>query len=219
MRTKFPIQRKCRIYLFKGPELGNGYIGIEMNLKTGAWRKRPWYNGSSKILKALIKEYGRSRFIKKICKEFSFENRFKNGKIESFYMHKYNTLAPNGINRYDPEKKPGFNNAGCHHSEETRKNIIEAINRPEVKRKISKARKEQWKNPEFIKLRSKAVIEQWKNPKFREKHNKKMIERWKNPKFLKKLECSYCNIITNPSSYSRWHGNNCKYKPKMKRTA
>ena len=38
---------------------------------------------------------------------------------------------------------------------------------------------------------------------------------WVNPRTLnpeKKMQCMYCNIITNAANINRWHNDNCKRK-------
>jgi hypothetical protein len=117
IRIKHSKVRQYRIYLFTGPEIGNGYVGSETNdPKDFKWR--PNYNGSSNYLKEQIKKFGRKVYTKKILGTFTFIDRFEKDQREGYYINKYQTLNPNGLNFYDPSKRPGYNNTGIHLSEE-----------------------------------------------------------------------------------------------------
>lgn len=80
------------------------------------------YMGSSKYLKKDYVIYGKENFDKKIIStEYNNEADMLIG--ESFYIHKYKTLEPNGYNRFDPIVRKGFHMNECHHSEKTKQQI------------------------------------------------------------------------------------------------
>jgi peptide methionine sulfoxide reductase MsrB len=69
------------------------------------------YWGSSKHVKADIKIYGIENFTKEIINT-SYKNKNDMLDGETFYILKFNTLEPNGYNRYLPNQKNGFYGGG-----------------------------------------------------------------------------------------------------------
>ena len=86
------------------------------------------YWGSSKYLDNDYLIYGVENFSKEIIKaDYTNVKDMLDG--ESFYMHQYNAFEPNGYNRYDPTKTPGWHMGGCKMSEESKQKISEAFQR------------------------------------------------------------------------------------------
>jgi hypothetical protein len=96
------------------------------------------YMGSSKYLNEDIDKFGKENFTKEILE-------FCNDKVELFNAEtdriiKYNTLYPNGYNRFFPNKRKGFYRLGIKHTEET----LNKLRRPkseEHKKHLSESRK------------------------------------------------------------------------------
>jgi len=126
-RTRFRI-RQYKIYIITGPEIGTGYVGSETNHPTNFnWRSD--YSSSSLPLKVLIKKYGRKNYTKIFLGTFPFINNIEKDQRESYFIHSYNTLRPNGINGYDPSKHPGFSTIGITPSEEARKKQSKSLHK------------------------------------------------------------------------------------------
>jgi hypothetical protein len=194
VRTKFI--RKYRIYIFRGPEIGNGYVGSEMNYYCNSkeeWRKD--YSSSSKILNALIIRYSRKLYTKETLGEFSFIDRFEKDKREGEYIEKCNTLKPNGINRYNPKKSPGFNMSGCSHSDESRrkmrKSLVKAFSSSEIRERLSKSAIEVWNRPGYRESMRKKLKEN------SYKHKKRVSQYDLNGKFINSyLSIQEASILT-----------------------
>jgi group I intron endonuclease len=109
------------VYLITNKITNKQYVGSRMAYK-GEDIYNDSYMGSSKYLNEDYEILGIENFEKKIIQD-DYANIKDMLKGESYYMHKYNTLTPNGYNRYDPMENPGFHMGGCHHSEETKEKM------------------------------------------------------------------------------------------------
>ncbi|OQC18307.1 MAG: NUMOD3 motif (2 copies) [Firmicutes bacterium ADurb.Bin080] len=131
------------IYSITNKILNKKYIGSRVCYKDKIENDNYW--GSSKYLQRDYKIFGKENFIKEII---SIERDQKDlFEIEAKFILKYNTLEPNGYNRFLPNKRNGFSTRGCHHSEETKQKMISSsigknkgrILSEEHKQKISKS--------------------------------------------------------------------------------
>ena len=116
------------VYLTTHIDSGKQYIGSHStnNIDDG-------YIGSGIILENYLKKFGKEAFkreILQICKD----NR-EARTLEGFYIEKYKTLKPNGMN-ISPAGGLGF--IGCH-SEESKQNISESL-----KKGFSSGNRSQW---------------------------------------------------------------------------
>jgi len=71
----------------------------------------------------------------------------------------------------------------------------------EGRRKLKKARKEQWKD--------KGSFYDWNGKKHTDDAKIKIGIAALN---RKSIECPHCKLLCKPNMYSRWHGDNCKHK-------
>lgn len=105
------------VYIITNFILNKQYVGSKICYTDNPNEDNYW--GSSKTLKKDIEIYGISNFKKEIIKsDYTDKISMLNG--ESEYIIQYNTLAPNGYNRYIPNSRIGFHMGGCKHSEETK---------------------------------------------------------------------------------------------------
>jgi len=93
------------------------YVGSHVCYKKDINNDNYW--GSSKYLKEDYELYGKENFSKVIIEE-CYASPQEMLIAESLYILEYNTLAPNGYNRFLPSKKIGFHMAGAIDSEETK---------------------------------------------------------------------------------------------------
>jgi very-short-patch-repair endonuclease len=92
-------------------------------------------------------------------------------------------------------------------TEEHRRSIRKALNRPEVKKEMSEKRKEVMNRLEVRKRKSEVAIEFWKNPEVREKHLRTQKEAQNRPEVKEKKRQRLLNggasyirsFIRNPS--------------------
>ena len=104
------------VYLITNLILNKSYVGSKMCYKDDPLNDDYW--GSSRLLKEDFKIYGKENFKKEILKsDYSDKISLLNG--ESEYILKFNTLAPNGYNRFLPNTNPGFHMGGSKASKET----------------------------------------------------------------------------------------------------
>jgi hypothetical protein len=103
--------------------------------------KEPYW-GSSKYLNADIKEYGLWNFSKDIIEIYPFIDKKELLDRETLAMKEFNTLNPNGYNRYEANKRNGFSIIGtsCNKGNKFR---LGKIFTQESLDKIIKTRKEQ----------------------------------------------------------------------------
>ena len=108
------MNRQYYIYIITNILTDKSYIGYKMY---DTEKKGKEYMGSSKYLNADMLIYGKENFVKiKLKENITFIDKEEQGKIESYFINLYNTLSPNGYNRYDPGKNPSFCAAGlCGH--------------------------------------------------------------------------------------------------------
>ena len=129
---------KYYIYIITNKILNKQYVGSKMCYKDDP--NTDGYMGSSKYLKNDYKIYGLENFIKEIIKDH-YKNKKELLDAETEYILKYNTLEPNGYNRYLPNKSSGWHMGGLHHSEETKRKMRKPHKKfsEETKKKISKS--------------------------------------------------------------------------------
>lgn len=97
------------VYLITNIILNKQYVGSRICYALTPEEDIYW--GTSDYLDADIKIYGIENFTKEIIStEYTNKNDMLNG--ETFYILKYNTLEPNGYNRFLPNVRKGFHRAG-----------------------------------------------------------------------------------------------------------
>ncbi len=173
------------VYLITNLILNKQYVGSKLCYKDDPLNDNYW--GSSKYLSADIEIYGKENFTKEIITaEYTNKNDMLNGETE--YILKYDTLEPNGYNRFLPNQRRGFHTAGCKHTDET----IEKMRGPkseEHKQKLKGPKSEEHKqhmkdnhadvsgknNPMF----GKSVYDTWVEKFGKEEADRKMKESYK----------------------------------------
>lgn len=104
------MNRYYYIYLINNLLNGKQYVGSKMY---DCEKKDKIYMGSSKYINADIILFGIENFSKVILEEnMLFISKEELLERESYYIHLYDTLNPNGYNRYDPVKCIGFCSIG-----------------------------------------------------------------------------------------------------------
>ena len=149
------------------------------------------YMSSSKYLKLDIKKYGLRNFQKEILEE-GFIKIEELLKKETFYILKYNTLYPNGYNKFLPDKKLGFHMFNHKHSTKSKNKISKSLmgsNNPNFGKHISDETREKMR---LAKLGKPSGVKgkKWKTTS-KEKLSKTRIEKElakgeKNPMYGKK---------------------------------
>lgn len=148
------------------------------------------YFGSGKVLKYAVKRYGQENFEKTILEETIDTEEVLNDR-EIFWISELKTKE-NGYNLTEG----GDGKLGYAPTKEQRRRHLEAMNRPEVKQKISERTKEVMNTPEMLeKCREGGIkvndtqekrdayglrMEQWNkdNPEWRKSHNEHLSEIW-----------------------------------------
>jgi hypothetical protein len=113
------MNRQYYIYIITNILTDKSYVGFKMY---DTEKEGKEYMGSSKYLNADILKYGQENFVKiKLKENIIFIDKEEQAKIESYFINLYNTLSPNGYNRYDPGKLPKFCVTGFHRRHKPRK--------------------------------------------------------------------------------------------------
>jgi hypothetical protein len=148
IRTRFKGDaRFCYYYLITNLITGRQYVGSRLRDNPFSDKR---YMGSSDYVKADIKRYGKENFSKIILKHERFINKKIMLNHETLFILKYNSLTPNGYNRFIPNSRIGFNMSGCKH-----KNTFNNNFSPDVRKRISDKVKAWNRTPEGIKWREK----------------------------------------------------------------
>jgi hypothetical protein len=187
------IARKSKlsyVYMITNNILGLQYIGSRICYKEDI--DKDGYYGSSKYLNDDIIKYGKENFTKKILQVYLNISSSELLDEETKYILEYNTLLPNGYNRFIPNKAKGFYGGmtGKHHSERSR----EIMRKPhtfseESKKSLKEPKSEQHKqhmkdnhadvsgskNPMF----GKSIYNTWVKKYGEEKANIKMKQSFK----------------------------------------
>jgi group I intron endonuclease len=122
---KFP--KFYYVYIVTNLILNKQYVGSRICYKDKIEDDNYW--GSSKYLNEDYIIYGMNNFTKEIITaEYTNAKNMLEG--ESYYIHKYNTLSPNGYNRFDPILRKGFHTIGLKYSKETKEKHFNGINNP-----------------------------------------------------------------------------------------
>jgi group I intron endonuclease len=100
------MSKKFYVYIITNILSNKQYVGSRMAYK-GENVFNDSYMGSSKYLDEDYAVHGIENFKKEILQS-DYINKEEMLRGESYYIHKYNTLEPNGYNRYDPIKRIGF---------------------------------------------------------------------------------------------------------------
>lgn len=204
------------VYLITNLISGQQYVGS----RTCDDLNNDNYMGSSKYLKEDIKIMGKENFSKKIL-ESGFNARSDLLDNESKYILKFNTLYPNGYNRFLPNKNKGFHRGGTKLSNE-HKEKLRKTKSYEHKQKLSQSLKG-IKRSEETRLK---MSEAKKGIAFSEEHKQKLKNSFRNnyrnsgknqkgkkrgsyKKHVENIECEYCGKSIAPNMYARWHGINC----------
>jgi hypothetical protein len=111
------------VYKITNLILNKSYIGSKMCYKNNPNNDGYW--GSSKYLNLDSSIYGLENLNKEILAYCDNKNNMLDKETE--LILKYNTLEPNGYNRYLPNRSYGFHMGGCHHSEESKRKMKERI--------------------------------------------------------------------------------------------
>ncbi len=111
------------VYLITNNILDKSYVGSKMCYKEDPLNDGYW--GSSKSLNEDYKTFGKENFSKKILQS-NYLNKTDLLNGESEYILKYNTLYPNGYNRFLPNTNPGFHMGGSKASLETIQKLRES---------------------------------------------------------------------------------------------
>jgi hypothetical protein len=115
--------------------------------------------GSSKYLDLDYEIYGIENFKKQILQD-NYKNVEDLLDGETHYILKYNTLSPNGYNRFLPNKNRGFHTGGCHYTRSEK-----------TKEKIAYSKKGE-KNPSWGKHPSEKTRQQMSNAHMGEKNHR-----------------------------------------------
>lgn len=129
---------KNYIYIITNTVLQKQYVGSRICHKFDIKDDNYW--GSSKYLNEDYKIYGKDKFVKEILEEIFDINNLLDSETKNIL--KYNTLAPNGYNKYLPNKRKGFHMHGTHLKlSEEHKQKLRRPKSEETKQKIRKANK------------------------------------------------------------------------------
>ena len=202
------------VYLITNLQNGKGYIGCKQYLSYRKMKEKEsdWktYMGSSKWLTADIEKIGKEHFKFEIIAEY--KNRRSLRYYELYYQMKFNVLS----STFEGTDEPAYYNSRVggkfyrpvesYQDPEYLKNLSQSMNTPEYKKKISDAKKKNWKDPKFrenkTKHASKQMTEQWKDPEWRKNVSKQMSkhmkERWKDPEWRKKTVISLRKKLKDP---------------------
>jgi len=149
------------VYLITNKLLNKQYVGSKICYKKDPLNDGYW--GSSKYVNEDIIKYGLENFTKIILQD-DYEDVKSMLEGETNYIYKYDTLAPNGYNRYIPTKYSSFHFGGCNHTPETLEQM--------------RLCKLQEKNPFFGKHHTEETKQNWskkrKGIKFSEEHKNNM---------------------------------------------
>lgn len=212
------------VYIITNLILNKQYVGSRMCYKKDIHNDE--YMGSSKYLKEDIKIYRKENFIKKIL-DIHYTNKIDMLDGETFNILKYNTLAPNGYNRYLPNTNPGFHAGGSKHSLKSIEKMSEShkgLKHSEETIKLFKETRKGINNGMYGKgyliagnnngmHKYPDCIKGEKNGMYNKHHSEKSKTKMSiSQKNRKKIKCYHCNREFDSSNYTRWHGNNCKLK-------
>jgi len=131
------------VYIITNTILNKQYVGSRICYKNNVEDDIYW--GSSKELKQDYSIYGKDKFTKEILDYYDNSPEMLDGETE--YILKFNTLAPNGYNRFLPNIRKSFHMAGYKPSEKTlikMRNSHKGLKKTEeTKNKIKEKRKQQ----------------------------------------------------------------------------
>ena len=112
------------------------------------------YMSSSKYLQNDIKLLGIENFEKEIL-DSTYTNTEDMLNGETDYILKYNTLWPNGYNKFLPNNKIGFHMSGHSHTEKTKQQIAESVRKKMVGRVFSEKTKKKMSESAKLKIGNK----------------------------------------------------------------
>ena len=207
------------VYIITNKILNKKYVGSKVCYKDNP--STDGYMGSSKYLNDDYKIYDIENFKKEIlCDTYLGKNDLLDGETE--YIKKFNTLAPNGYNRFLPNTRKGFCmigiqkipwNKGLTLSEKQKKNM----RKPKSEAHKKKVGLTKIGNTYMLgKHHSNLTKEKMRNAKLGKNqspiHIQHKIEARKNKsqKSPFKILCPYCNNYIDSRNYKRWHGEKCK---------
>jgi len=222
------------VYIITNKILNKQYVGSRICYKN---INEDVYWGSSKYLKEDYKIYGKENFIKEIISS-EYINVIDMLSGESECILKFNTLSPNGYNKFLPNMRYGFHWDGCKHTKETNeKNRLAHLGKipwnkgltketdirikpcgETLKNVISNNIKLKWQEEEYRDKIIKANTGKKRTQEQCINISKSLIGRnfpdstkIKMSESAKQLkECPCCHKVCNIGNYNRWHGNNCK---------
>lgn len=181
-----PKNKFYYVYLITNNILNIKYVGSRISIIDP---KNDNYWGSSKYLDEDYKIYGKENFIKEILK-YDYNNSMDMLNGETEYILKFNTLYPNGYNRFLPNKRLGFHTGGIKLSERTKQKMSKSkkghSTTQETRNKISNSKKGHitWMkgktHTELSKQKIKNNIPDHRgenNPMFGKKHKVESIEK------------------------------------------
>lgn len=168
------------VYIITNLILVKQYVGSRLCYKDNVEDDDYW--GSSKYLKEDYKIYGKENFIKEIL-QYDYIDISDMLDGETSYILKYNTLEPNGYNRYLPNKRKGFHSFGIdlkgekngmfgkHHSEET----LQKLRKPKSEQaKLNMKGKNKGKTPWKGRHHTEETIKKMKNKTVSEESREKI---------------------------------------------
>jgi hypothetical protein len=221
------------VYLITNTIINKQYIGSKVCYKNDPLNDGYW--GSSKYLNEDYKIYGKEKFLKEIithCKD-----KFSMLDKETEYIINFNTLSPNGYNRFLPNDRKGFHMSGFKFSDESKQKMRGRKHSDKEKqlmkqnhRNYKKENHPQWGTNLSIHhinkikkaLTGKHLSEQTikkisiassgkNNGMFGKTHKEDSIRKNREKALNRpKLTCLHCNKLVDKSNYGRWHGSNCK---------
>lgn len=193
------MEKNYYVYLITNTISGKKYIGSRICYITP---EQDNYWGSSKYLNKDYDNFSKDKFIKEIL-EKNYTNKHDMLDGESNYILKYNTLEPNGYNRFLPNQRIGFHGScnkgrknttehnkkisnvtsgnknpmfGRHHSPKT----IEKIKEGNRGKNVSNETKEKISN--FLKTRKRKPLSKEQKENIRNKTREGMLKYWANKK-------------------------------------
>lgn len=191
------------VYLITNIIINKQYVGSHICYKKDPYNDK--YMGSSKYVNEDIKIYGKENFTKKII-TIKYVNAKDMLDGETFYILKYNTLAPNGYNRFLPNQRKGFHTGGCKSSEESKE-----------KNRKAHAGKKDTEETRQKRINSHLGLKHSEETKYKMRinsigKNKGKIP-WNKGIIFQIKKCLYCNReMKADSNFTRYHGKNCKNK-------
>ena len=214
-------QRYYYIYIITNTITKMSYVGSRF------YEFNEPYFGSSKELKKDINKNGLWNYSKQAIGIYPFIDRKERDKREGDNMELYDTLYPNGYNRYDPRFRKGFNMCGMHHSDQSKRKMSKSSKNQIVSKETRKKLSDKHLGiATHIKPHSEETKQKISNSQKGKKPWNKGIKHSSTAKIKMSLAkigkispikgikqslriCPHCGK-TGGNSMMRWHFDNCK---------